>query len=117
MFFPDHEKLIYAPPGFDTKLDPLAVDRALRIASNGTLAGLLSDWQSASDGLGDISQGSTSANDVLSARAEETLVRVAREAFGLPPFPDCTDGVALEVLCDYLEWMAGKGKRGESPQT
>lgn len=115
MFFAAHEKLIYTPTGTDLKFDPLAVERGLRIATGNRLSGLLSDWRAGTDGLGDIGAGAADENAVRSARAEGELVAAARTAFGLPPFPDCTDAVVLEYLCDYLEWMAGKGTRGSAP--
>lgn len=123
MFFADHEKTIYSPPNCETKYDPLALDRALRIAAGGRLADIVADYNAGKDDRGDISADPertreiASANDVLSAQAEGELVRVVRVAFQLPPFPETTDAVALEYFHDYMEWMAGKGTRGESPQT
>lgn len=123
MFFQAHEKAIYSPPESDRKYDPLAVERSLRLASNGSLSDLLADWRAGTDGRGDVSSDPDRAKEiaradaVTSARAEEELVRVSRIAFGLPPFPESTDAVALEYLSDYLEWMAGKGTRGSSPHS
>lgn len=112
MFFEPHEKTIYSPEGSDKKFDPLAVERALTIATGGKLNDLLTQWRAASDGLGDISPEGKAQSRVAAAEAEGQLAAVARAAFGLPPFPDCTDADALEWLCDYLRWMEGKGSRG-----
>lgn len=122
MFFQNHEKAIYSPPDCDRKFDPLALERTLRIVSGGRLPDLLADWTAGFDDRGDVSSDPERAkeiqraNAVLSAQAEGELVRVARVAFELPPFPDSSDATALEYLQDYLEWMAGKGTRGSSPQ-
>lgn len=115
MFFQDHEKQIYSPQGSDKKFDPLAIDRNLVIASDGRLNDLLKQWRASSDGLGDVSKDSQRNNAIQSAMAEEALARAARLVFGLPDFPDCTDAAALEWLCDYLDYMEGKGQRGKTP--
>lgn len=113
MFFADHEKQIYSPPGSDLKFDPLALDRALTLASEGRLNDLLGQWCPGEGG--DVSQGAPARSAVASAEAEAELVAVARKAFQLPAFPDCPDALALEHLCDFLWWMEKKGVRGETP--
>lgn len=118
MFFKDHEKAVYAPPGHpagDAKFDPLALDRALVRATGGKLADLLRQHAAGSDGLGDVSPEGQAANALMSADAEEQLVRAARAAFALPDFPACTDGAALDLLWHYLAYMEGKGSAGATP--
>lgn len=120
MFFPERDRLIYTPPDHpdqSARFDPLALDRALVRATGGRLADLLAQHQAGADGLGDVSPGAGAKNALMSAEAEEQLVKAARAAFGLPDFPDCTDGRALEMLWHYLEYMAGKGRPGEPPPT
>lgn len=114
MFFPAHEKLIYAPPDHPAgaSYDPLALDRELVRLTGGRLSALLVQHRAGSDGLGNVDAGAEADNALQSARAEEELVRAARTAFGLPDFPASTDGVALELLWHYLEYMEGKGEPG-----
>jgi hypothetical protein len=147
MFFEEHEKRIYSPPNSESKYDPLAVERALRIESGGRLSALIRDWKAGSLPIPEIpiqgnalSISSTAALDNLSALmnqpegdisgsysagvaekravdgalAEAELARVSRVAFSLAAFPETTDAVALEILCDYLEYMEKKGKREEA---
>ena len=109
MFFQDHEKQIYSPPGCDQKFDPLALDRALTKASGGRLNEWLQAWSPESEG--DVSAEGKRKTSVEQADAEELLVEAARKAFGLPPFPESTSAQALEYLLDYLWWMEGKGVR------
>ncbi len=116
MFFKEHEKKIYRPPDLpnDHKgFDPLAVDRALRVFTKDKLSVFIELWKN-DPNLGDISPDGRASRVVESAYAEEILANAARSAFGLPVFPDCTDGFALEWLCDYLEYMEGKGVRLEN---
>jgi len=122
MFFEDHQKMIYTPsPGClpdgraSQKFDPLAIDRALMVATGNALARLVEDWKAVDRDEGDISPQGRAATIERSCRAEETLANAARVAFALPAFPDCTDAVALELLCDYLEWLKKKGTRESTP--
>jgi hypothetical protein len=115
MFFQDHEKTIYSPEGSDMKFDPLALDRALVTASGGKLAELIEQWKSGSDDKGDVSASGKAERQIASALAEGELVKVARVAFKLGEFPVDLDAEALEYLCDFLEWMKKKGRRGETP--
>lgn len=115
MFFQEHEKQIYSPQGSDHKFDPLALDRALVTASGGRLNVLLKQWQPLPDGEGDVSADGKARDAVARAEAETELAAVARKVFSVPDFPDATDAHALELLCDFLWWMEGKGVRGETP--
>lgn len=115
MFFHDHEKQIYSPEGSDQKFDPLALDRALTVASGGRLNDLLKQWQPVPEGQGDVSPDGIARDAVARAEAETELALIARKAFGVPEFPAATDAHALELLCDFLWWMEGKGGRGETP--
>src|SRR5262249_33606143 len=118
MFFEEHERTIYSPAlQPDKRFDPLAVDRALVVATGGQLDKLLKLWQPVTTDQGDISAEGQAQAKVEYAKAEEVLCAAARKVFGIPAFPEATDAVALEVLVDYLRWMQGKGSRGETPPT
>lgn len=112
MFFEDYEKLIFSPIGLDRKFDPLAIDRALRKASGNTLGKLIETWKAVDRDEGDISDEGRLKTALAADEAEESLARIARIAFDLPSFPDCTDGVALEYLCQYLDWCKKKETKG-----
>ena len=101
MLYSEPEKLIYVSP-LETKYDPLAVQRKLIIASNGTINNYLSIWSD------------EKATELEKANAEEFLVAVARKAFNLPSFDEdnsVTDDVVLNCLTSFLEWLEGNGKR------
>lgn len=115
MFFADHEKQIYSPEGSDLKFDPLAVERALIIASEGRINDLLKQWTPPEEGTGDVSPGAETRDALARALAEQELSVIARKAFSLPDFPASTDATALELLVDFLWWMEKKGVRGETP--
>jgi len=116
VYFSENEKKIYHPPGSDKAFDPLQLDRTLTIRSGGNLNALVAARNAKYAGLGDISQEGRRRAEVDCAEAELALASIARDAFGLPPFPDCLDAQALEYLFHFLEWMEGKGERaGTSP--
>lgn len=123
--FEPHEKAIYSPESLpDLKYDPLDIDRKLTITTGGTFGELVDRYRPIRylpDGkpeTGDISPEGIKKAKVDRAEAETELVRVCRKVFGLPEFPDCTDGQALEILHDYLWWMEGKGSReGMTPSS
>ena len=105
MFYPDDAKRIYTSPA-GTKYDPLAVHRKLVLAGGGRLNDHLASWAD------------PETPEVARAAAEEELVRVARDAFALGGFAEeggSTDREALDALCDFLEWLAGKASRGSKP--
>jgi hypothetical protein len=52
---------------------------------------------------------------VITAKAELELASIARQAFGLPEFPECSDAVALEVLFDFLGWLEKKDSGDVTP--
>lgn len=108
MFFTDAEKQIYIPAGSDKKYDPLALDRALRRESKNQLAKLIDTWKEVDSNEGDISEDGILQTTLASDNAEEELAIIARNVFDLPPFPECTDAVALEYLCQYLDWCKKK---------
>lgn len=110
MFYQDHEKKIYSPPGSDKKYDPLAVERLLTVLSDGHFEKIWNTWVAINDNSGDIKY-THEMRAVASADAEMHLVKIARGAFQLPDFPDCLDAEVLEVLRDYIGWMEGKGQR------
>jgi hypothetical protein len=115
MFFADHEKTIYSPPGSDLQFDPLALDRAITAATQGKLVEWWVEWE-ARPGDAFTSGVLTAAEAALmSAEAEAKIAAAARVAFGLPDFPACCDATALEYLLDFRGWMAKKGRRGETP--
>jgi hypothetical protein len=111
MIFAEHERAIYSPEGSDDRYDPLALARALTVASGGRLNAMLADWRGGFEDAGDVSPDGRAAALVASAEAEAHLAAVARLVFGVPDFPAATDAVALELLCDYLGWMEKKGER------
>ncbi len=106
--------MIYTPEGSTTKYDPLALDRLLRVATGNKLAKLVEQWKSADSDEGDISEEGMLEKLAASCEAEERLAHAARVAFNMPDFPECTDGQALELLCDYLDWLKKKGQRGST---
>lgn len=108
MFFEDHEKLIFSPEGSDQKFDPLALDRALRKESGNRLSKLIETWKLVDRDEGDVSEDGRYKTMLASDEAEAELANIARRAFHLPNFPDCTDGFALEWLCQYLDWCKKK---------
>lgn len=114
MFFTDEERTIYTSP-LGTKYDPLRVDRLLTIATNNRLDEYVGCVNNAGGETGDVSQAGRAQAAVLAARAELELAKAARAAFGLPEFPELTDARALEVLYDFLGWMAGKVETAGTP--
>jgi hypothetical protein len=109
MHFEDYEKLIFTPTGSIKAFDPLALERALRKASDNRLGKLIETWKLVNSDEGDISERGQYEKAMASDEAEEQLANIARTAFGLEPFPGCTDAVALEYLCEYLDWCKKKG--------
>lgn len=124
-YFEPHERAIYSPESRpDLKYDPLELDRKLTIRSRGMFGELIDRYRPielAPDGkpaTGDISPEGIRTAKVDRAEAEAELVKLVRDVFELPSFPDCTDGQALEILHDYLWWMEGKGSReGKTPSS
>jgi hypothetical protein len=107
MFYNNSDKLIYTAPSCK-KYDPLDVYRKLIVISKSQLNNHLSDWQ-----ITDQPGGDTDANRITAAIAEHELVRISRETFALKPFDEGTgdlDADAINVLVDYLEWLAKKEK-------
>ena len=114
MFFEEHLKKIYKYG--ETSYDPLRVDLILRVESDNRLNEYIDYRNAYYLDLGDISPEGKKEKSLLAAKAELELARIARSAFSLPPFPDCTDAQALEVLFDFMEWMSGKGEVAGKPQ-
>lgn len=121
-YFEPHEKMIYSPADRpDLKYDPLDLDRKLTVHSGGLFGELVDRYRPIEygpDGLpttGDVSPEGVKKAKVDRAEAEAELVKVVRKAFDLPEFPDCTDGLCLEILHDYLWWMEKKGSREGMP--
>jgi hypothetical protein len=111
MFFEEHQKLIFSPQGSTEKFDPLALDRLLRKESNNSLGRLIDAWKAPDLDEGDISDTGRLATVLRSDEAEVELARISRIAFNLKDFPECTDAVALEYLCQYLDWCKKKGMK------
>jgi hypothetical protein len=116
MFFKDHEKLIYSPEGADQKFDPLALDRVFRRESNNQFAKLIETWKAPDLDEGDISQEGRLKTTLAADAAEEELARISRIAFNLNPFPESTDGQALEYMCQYLDWCKKKETQDTTSQ-
>lgn len=107
MFFSEADRLIYKCPVTEKSLDPLAVKRAVTIASKNRFNALTQDYRS--------------EDPLVRAVAEEALVGVARAAFGLKPIDGKTgagtpDADALEALTAFTKWLTKKGPRAQSTQ-
>ena len=114
MIFADHEKRIYPGP-LGKSYDPLALQREITFATGGNLAAVLDAWNAglpAADGTGDAAIRRTPEQAVLAAQAEAKLAAVGRQVFGLPPFPEATDGEAIEALNAFWEYLEKKGGSG-----
>lgn len=112
--FTEKEKLIYQ--ALDGRLfDPLRVDRLLTIHSGNRLRELVALRNPETIESGDVSKAGRAKAEVEACRAELELAAVAREAFELAPFPDCTDAQALDLLYHFLEWLAGKDAPAGTP--
>lgn len=95
MFYTAADKLIYKSPT-GSQFDPLVLHRKLILASGGLVNQHLLAWSS------------PDTSDVEKAMAEEKLVTAARSTFGLAAFDKdggVLDGVALDCLTHYLEWL------------
>ena len=117
MYFTEREKQIYEAPEGRGKFDPLRVDRLLQVETRGRLHLLVSLRNMAAGGLGDVSPEGKAQTALEAADAELQLADAARKVFNLPPFPECTDADALEVLYHFLGWMEGKGETAGTPET
>lgn len=98
MFYSDRDRLVYTSPS-GTAYDPLALRRGLVTASNGRLNDFLAAWSA------------EATPEAEQAAAEECLVQIARQAFGLKPFDvegGVLDAVVLEHLEHMLEWLSVK---------
>lgn len=97
------DRLIYRPPLPDAPgLDPLRVERGLRIASKGEFNAWLDEM--------------SGKDDYAAAVAEEKVLAAAREAFGYPQ-DKVLDEVVLHVLDDFLRWLEGKGSAARNSGT
>lgn len=105
--YSDAEKLIYCCTvgGQQRRYDPLAVRRRLLIETAGQFELLRAEYE------GD--------DEMASLAAEELLLPAVRAAFRLTPIADAaaadeaTDGDALELLYDYLDFV-GKPKSADA---
>jgi hypothetical protein len=107
MFFQDHEKLIYTPPGCPRSYDPVVLDRTLTVVSGNRLDALVADRNAAGDDVGDVSTAGRSQRAITSAQAELELIPIAKAAFSLPE--ETPAATALEYLYDFLGWLEKKG--------
>lgn len=92
----DKDKLIYTLPDGSKSYDPLSVRRKLLLASKNQLNRWIELYNDAVEEL-----------DRLAA--EESLIGVAREAFGLPPLTEkggSADKTVMEYLSHLLEWLS-----------
>lgn len=103
--FTSEERQVYKCPHTQRCYDPLAVKRALNIASGGKFGTLCAE---------------------KSDTANAALIKAARTAFGLPPISaDGTgvlDAVVWDTLCAFTAYLRGKGTRvpctpGASPSS
>lgn len=102
--FTEQERTVYTCPVTGRKYDPLAVRRAIGRASGHKFNDLCADMASADPATRDA--------------AEESLVRVARAALGLPAVGQDGSGVldadAYDALVAFTEYLRGKGRRARS---
>ena len=97
--YSEAERQIYTPivNGRQRRYDPLAIRRRLLVESDGQFEAIRTEYEA--------------EDEVQSARAEETLLRIARAAFSFRPISDAehadevNDADTLEVLYDWLDWM------------
>lgn len=109
--YSDAEKLIYCctVAGQPRRYDPLAVRRRLLVETGGQFESLRAEYE------GD--------DEAASLAAEELLLPAIRAAFRLRPIADAahpdeaTDGDALELLYDYLDFVGKPKSAGETPPT
>lgn len=107
MFFQDHEKLIYTPPGCPRSYDPVVLDRTLTVVSGNRLDTLVADRNAAGEDSGDVSQAGKTQRAIIAAQAELELIPIAKAAFSLPE--ETPAAVALEYLYHFLGWLEKKG--------
>lgn len=101
MFYNDIDKLIYHSPA-NRNYDPLALYRRLISFSEGNINKLLLMWSDKEQ------------TEINRLAAEEQIVSIARQAFELKPFNEedgVVDGIVLNTLLDYLDWLEKKGQR------
>lgn len=99
------EKDIYQCPVSGRFHDPLAVKRAVVLASKGRFNDAVAAWKG--------------EDQVDRANAEAVLVTAARAGLGLPPVDPktgqgVTDAQAIEALTAFTKWCRGKGQRAAS---
>lgn len=93
--------------GRPRRYDPLVIRRRLVLESDGRFEAIRAEYES--------------DDELLSLRAEDLLVRLARSAFDFRPITDTespdevTDADALETLYDWIEWMGKPSSAGDSP--
>ena len=118
MQFSDQERAIYEYHNGEKTVfaDPLAVQRKMLRLAAGNLAGLSQDASTPEpDALGNVEPQDPS-KVLLRLDAQEALVGVIREAFGLAPFdPDTGKGVpekhCWKVWDDFYEWLEKNVKK------
>lgn len=96
--YTETEKQIYTSP-LQTKHDPVDVSNRLIINSNGKFNEWLSVWQS------------TEADAVSRAVAALNIAATGRTVFGFKKLVDdgAGDGVVLEVVAHFMEYVTKKG--------
>ncbi len=105
MFFSEADRLIYKCPVTEKALDPLALKRAITVASKNRFNAIV--------------QEARSTDELVRATAEGQLVAVGRAAFGLAPIDPKSgagvlDTVVLEAVTAFTRWLSKKGPTAQS---
>lgn len=108
MTFTDQERLVYLCPVTGRHFDPLAVKRALVVATRNRFNQACAD--------------SASKDPVVAADAESVIVAGGRAAFGLRPIdPQTGDGTVdadvIEAVRAFTRWLRGKGPTAQNSPT
>ena len=93
--YTDQEKAIFQLPNTQLRFDPLELRRKLVLHTGGQLHSLILNFNDDSE--------------LVSAQAEDALVRAGRLAFNLKPLTEkggVSDATVMEYLAHYLEWLS-----------
>lgn len=95
--------------------DPLAIRRKIIQASHGTFDTIFKSASGDDPISGD--QGADASGKVRQASAEDSLLAIVREVFGLDPFDrntgaGCMDDHVFHVLNSFHEWLEKNAKAG-----
>ena len=97
----EEEKKIYVCPITDGRYDPLQLRRAITIHSSGRFNAILHDLRS--------------SDEVIAAKAMESLVDIGRKAFALKVL-DTLDHAVYDAITAFTHYLSKKGQRVQSGQ-